>query len=143
LALGVSGLGEHERGAIRGILDGLERDVPVLLELGPDESPVTVIAGGREIDFAAETQALLEELASLSDRVSLTVREVSERGRWPKTTVGGRLAYHGLPWGYELATLVGAIVEAGKVKSSLSEESLAAIGGLEGDVALDVYVTPT
>jgi len=139
----LNGLGAHEREAIRGIFDGLERDVSLLLELGPEEAPVTVIAGGREIDFGAETQALLEELASLSDRVTLTVAEVEERGRWPKTTVGGRLAYHGLPWGYELTTLVGAIAEAGRATSSLSAAALAAIGGLERDVAVEVYVTPT
>ena len=136
-------LGEHEREAISGIFAGLERDVALLLELGPEETPVTVIAGGREIDFAGETQALLEQLASLSDRVDLTVTERSEKGRFPKTTVGGELVYHGLPWGYELTTLVGAIVEAGRSDSSLSPASLAALADLEHDVALEVYVTPT
>jgi alkyl hydroperoxide reductase subunit AhpF len=136
-------LGEYERDSIRGILAGLERDVPVLLELGPEESPVTVIAGGREIDFAAETQALLEQVASLSERVLLTVAEVEERGSWPKTTVGERLAYHGMPWGFELTTLIGAIAEAGRTTSSLAPASLAALDALEFDIALEVYVTPT
>ena len=71
-------LGEHEQEAVRGILDGLERDVELLLELGPEEVPVTVVAGGREIDFGAETAVLLEQVASLSDRVELTVTETSE-----------------------------------------------------------------
>jgi alkyl hydroperoxide reductase subunit AhpF len=136
-------LGEHEREAIRGLFAGLERDVAVELVLGPEESPVSVIAGGREIDFGAETRALVEQVAALSDRVSLTVAEVEERGSWPRTTVGGALAYHGLPWGYELTALVGAIVEAGRASSSLSEESLTALAALERDVALEVYVTPT
>jgi alkyl hydroperoxide reductase subunit AhpF len=104
---------------------------------------VSVIAGGREFDFAAETQALLEQIAGLSERVTLTVAAVVERGSWPKTTVGGRLAYHGLPWGFELTTLVGAIAEAGRATSSLAPASLAALEALEGDVALEVYVTPT
>ena len=118
----MTALGEHEQEAVRGILDGLERDVELLLELGPEEVPVTVVAGGREIDFGVETKMLLEQVASLSDRVELTVTETSERGRWPKTTVGGELVYHGLPWGYELTTLVGAIAEAGRAESSLSAE---------------------
>lgn len=139
----MSELGERERETIRGVLEGLDRDVTILLELGPEEAPVTVIAGGREIDFGAETQALLEQVASLSERVGLTITETSERGRWPKTTVGGQLVYHGLPWGYELATLVGAIAEAGRAESSLSQASLAAAAGLERDVALEVFVTPT
>jgi alkyl hydroperoxide reductase subunit AhpF len=104
---------------------------------------VTVVAGGAEIDFGAETRSLLEQIAALSDRVVLTVTEVEERGRWPRITIGGRLVYHGLPWGYELTTLVGAIVAAGRGGSTLSEESLQAIADLEQDVALEVYVTPT
>lgn len=136
-------LGEHEREAIRGVLAKLERDVPLLLELGPEETPVTVIAGGRELDFGAETQSLLEQLASLSDRVSLTVTETTERGNWPKTTIACNLAYYGLPWGYELATLVGGIAEAGRGQSSLTAASLSALAGLEHDVALEVFVTPT
>ena len=136
-------LGEHERDAIRGILDGLERDVPLELVLGPEESPVTVIGGAGEIDFGAEAQALLEQIAGLSERVSLAVTEVDERGRWPRTTVGEGLVYHGLPWGYELAALVGAIAAAGGGASPLSAASLAALAALERDVALEVYVTPT
>jgi alkyl hydroperoxide reductase subunit AhpF len=139
----VTVLGEHERETIRGVLDRLDHDVPLLLELGPEEAPVTVIAGGREPDFGAETRALLEEITTLSGRVRLDATETSEPGRWPRTTVGGRLAYHGLPWGYELATLVGAIAEAGRSTSSLSQASLDSLAGLERDVALEVFVTPT
>ena len=117
--------------------------MPLLLELGPEEAPVTVLAGGREIDFGEETRTLLEQLADLSDHVGLTVRETEIPGRWPKTTVADALVYHGLPWGYELTTLVGAIAEAGRATSSLSPGSVDALAALERDVALEVYVTPT
>ncbi len=139
----MSPLGEHERSAIREVLADLERDVPVLLELGPEEAPVTVLAGGREIDFGAETRVLLEQLAGLSDRVTLTVRETEAPGQWPKTTVANALVYHGLPWGYELTALVGAIAEAGRATTSLAPGSVSALAALERDVALEVYVTPT
>ncbi len=139
----MTGLDEHARNVIRGVLDGLDHDVSILLELGPEETPVTVLAGAREIDFGAETTALLEEIASLSDRIELTVTETTTPGQWPMTTVGGRLVYHGLPWGYELATLVGAIGEAGRAASSLSPATIASLAELETDVALEVYVTPT
>jgi alkyl hydroperoxide reductase subunit AhpF len=139
----LSPLGEHERAAIREVFAALEKDVPILLELGPEETPVTVLAGGREIDFGDETRLLLEQLAELSDRIELTVTETDAPGRWPKTTVAGELAYHGLPWGYELTTIVGAIVEAGRTAPSLSPASLEMLASLEQDVALEVYVTPT
>jgi alkyl hydroperoxide reductase subunit AhpF len=136
-------LGEHERAAIREVFATLERDVTILLELGPEEAPVTVLAGGREIDFGGETRLLLEQLAQLSDRIDLTVTETDSQGRWPKTTVADRLVYHGLPWGYELTTIVGAIAEAGRTTPSLSPASLETLAALEQDVALEVYVTPT
>jgi len=136
-------LGRPERDAIRELLGGLAREVPVLLELGPEQTPVSVLLGGRELDFGAETRSLLEQVASLSDRVALTVTEVEERGPWPRTTIAGRLVYHGLPWGYELSTLVYAVAEAGREESMLSEASLAALAGLEHGVSLEVFVTPT
>ena len=139
----MSPLGEHERAAISEVFADLEKDVPILLELGPEEAPVTVLAGGREIDFGDETRLLLEQLAELSDRIELTVTETDAPGRWPKTTVAGKLAYHGLPWGYELTTIVGAIAEAGRATPSLSPASLETLASLERDVALEVYVTPT
>ena len=139
----MSPLGEHERAAIREVFAALERDVPIVLELGPEEAPVTVLAGGREIEFGDETRLLLEQLTELSGRIELTVTETESPGRWPKTTVADRLVYHGLPWGYELTTIVGAIAEAGRTAPSLSPASLEALASLEQDVALEVYVTPT
>jgi alkyl hydroperoxide reductase subunit AhpF len=102
-----------------------------------------VLLGGRELDFGAETRSLLEQVASLSDNVRLTVDEVEQRGPWPRTTIADRLVYHGLPWGYELATLVHGIAEAGREEIALSDASRAALAALEHDVALEVFVTPT
>lgn len=138
----MSRLGESQLEAIRELLAGLERDVPIRLVLGP-ETPMTVIVAGREIDFGAEARTLLEQVTALSDRVTLTVEETTERGRWPEITVGAGLRYHGLPWGYELSAVVGAIVEAGRAASTLSPDSLAALARLPRPVEIEVYVTPT
>jgi alkyl hydroperoxide reductase subunit AhpF len=51
--------------------------------------------------------------------------------------------YDGLPWGYELGSLVGGIVEAGREQPTLSADSLVALEGLDRDVNVDVFVTPT
>ena len=82
-------------------------------------------------------------MAELSDRLTLDVTETDEPGRYPELTIGGRLRYHGLPWGYELSTLVYGIAEAGRAEPSLSAESTAALDALPHDVAIEVYVTPT
>jgi alkyl hydroperoxide reductase subunit AhpF len=138
---------EEER-AVRELLAELELPVELALVLGPYET--TTLAGSREVDPEHETRAILGELASLSELVS--VSEHGERAfgaeRYPTVVVlrdGAEtgMRFEGTPWGYELTSLVGAVLEAGRRESSLSEQSLAALGTLERDVALQVFVTPT
>lgn len=137
-------LGEREQEAVASVLASLEQDVSVTLELGPTAAPVTLLAaGGREIDSGAQTQAVLEDVCSLSDRVTLEVVEHDEPGPWPRTTIGPGLVYLGMPLGYELTTLVHAILEAGRLEPSLTETSRERLAALDQDVAIDVYVTPT
>ena len=137
-------LGEREREAVQTVLASVEQDVAVTLELGPTAVPVTLLAaGGREIDTGAQTLAVLEDVCSLSDRVTLDVVEHDHPGPWPRTTIGPGLVYLGMPLGYELTTLVHGIVEAGRREPSLSGASRERLAALDRDVAIDVYVTPT
>jgi alkyl hydroperoxide reductase subunit AhpF len=53
------------------------------------------------------------------------------------------IRYYGLPWGYELASLLGAVLEAGKRESSLTPESVERLEALDRELAIDVFVTPT
>ena len=137
-------LGEHEQAAIREAFAGLERDVDVRLELGPAATPVTLLAaGGRELDSNAITRDLVEAVCALGDRARLTLVEHDGPGPWPRTTVGDGLVYQGMPVGYELTTLVQAIVEAGRAEPALTRASRERLDGLEQDVTIDVFVTPT
>jgi alkyl hydroperoxide reductase subunit AhpF len=131
---------------IRELLDALERPVDLLVAQGPEETP---LAGAGDLDFGAETQRIVEALAALSDNVTCRVEDEPDGfERYPAVAVlpEGRdvgIRYYGLPWGYELGSLIGAVVEAGKRESSLAPESLDAIAGLDRDLAIDVFVTPT
>ena len=137
-------LGERECEAVQSVLASREQDVGGTHELGPTAVPVTLLAaGGREIDTGAQTLAVLEDVCSLSDRVTLDVVEHANPGPWPRTTIGPGLQYLGMPLGYELTTLVHGILEAGRTEPSLSEASRERLSGLDRDVAIDVYVTPT
>jgi alkyl hydroperoxide reductase subunit AhpF len=137
-----------EEQAVREHLAGLERRVELALVLGPEEEPVP---GAREIDFSAESRRLLEELVSLGDgRLGLSVHEngAFDVERFPAICVlpegaDAGVRYYGLPWGYELTSLVGACVEAGRTESSLTAESLELLATLPKDVSIDVFVTPT
>ena len=140
----MSALGERDAAAVRDVLAALQRDVEVTLELGPSATPVTlVVAGGRDIDTGAETHRVVEAVCAESDRVTLAVIEHDEPGPWPRTTIGPGLEYLGMPLGYELTSLVHGILEAGRMESSLSDSSLERLAGLERDLTIDVYVTPT
>src|SRR4051812_40439309 len=135
-----------EEGRVRELFDALERPVELLVAHGPEEAP---LPGARDVDFAAETQRVAEEVAALSDRVTCRVEEKPEGfERYPAIAVlpDGNdvgLRYYGLPWGYELGSLILAIVEAGKRESTLRPESLERLAELEHDLSIDVFVTPT
>jgi len=124
----------------------LERPVELLVALGPEETPR---AGSGDVDFGSETVRVCEGLAELGDRVTFRVEDEPEGfPRFPAVSVRpeGRdvgVRYDGLPWGYELGSLVGAVVEAGRSEPSLRPESLEALETLENELALDVFVTPT
>jgi len=138
--------GPEDEAQVRGLFDRLERPVELFVALGPEESP---LPGSRDIDFSAETQRVVSGLAALSERVTYRVEEEPEGfERYPAIAVllAGEdvgLRYYGLPWGYELGSLVGGIVEAGRGKPTLRPESLAGLEELDRDLALDVFVTPT
>jgi alkyl hydroperoxide reductase subunit AhpF len=131
---------------VRELLEAMEQPVELLVAHGPEETP---LPGARDIDFAAETERVVRELCELSPLLSVRVEERPDGfERYPGVAVlpEGRDAgvrYYGLPYGYELGSLIGAALEAGRSSSSLSDESLARLDALDHDVAIDVFVTPT
>lgn len=136
----------EEETKVREWFAALERPVELLVALGPEETP---LAGSGDVDFGAEMVRVCEGLAELGDGVTSRVeQEPTDFPRFPAVSIrpGGRdagIRYDGLPWGYELGSLVGAIVEAGRVEPSLRPESVAALAELDRDLTLDVFVTPT
>ena len=139
-------LRSEEETKVREWFAELERPVELLVGLGPEETPR---AGSGDVDFGAEMVRVCEGLAELGERVTCRVEDEPEDfPRFPAVSIrpDGRDAavrYDGLPWGYELGSLVGAIVEAGREKSTLRPDSLAALEQIERALALDVFVTPT
>jgi alkyl hydroperoxide reductase subunit AhpF len=131
---------------VRELLRSLERPVELLVAHGPEETP---LPGARDVDFGAETERVVAGLAELSENVTYRVEERPDGfERYPAVAVlpAGEdvgLRYYGLPWGYELGSLIGAVVEAGRWESSLRPESLERLAALDRDLAIDVFVTPT
>jgi alkyl hydroperoxide reductase subunit AhpF len=136
----------EEEAKVREWFADLARPVELFVALGPEETPR---AGVGDTDFGAEMVRLCEGLAGLGERLTCRVEEEPDGfPRFPAVSIrpDGRdrgVRYDGLPWGYELSSLVGAIVDAGREASTLRPESRTALATLDRDLALDVFVTPT
>jgi alkyl hydroperoxide reductase subunit AhpF len=137
----------EDEARVRELFADLQRPVELLVAHGPEETPLAGAA--RDVDFGAETEKIVGGLADLSDFVTMCVEhEPPGFERFPAVSirpegreVGAR--YYGLPFGYELGSLIGGILEAGRDTSSLSPETLERLAALDRDVSIDVFVTPT
>ena len=138
---------ESEEQAVRDLFAKLEHAIELVLVLGPEETPMP---GARDIDFAGEAQKLVEGLAELGELVSTRTTGEPELGieRFPAIALladgdDTGIRYYGLPWGYELGSLILGVVEAGRREPALRPESIERLAALEHDLSIDVFVTPT
>jgi glutaredoxin-like protein len=116
-----------------------------------------IVPGAAICPACEDTRQLLEELAETSEHISLEIHdfgaEVDELAKVgiteiPATIVNGatftgRVRYFGVPSGYEFASLIEDIIDAGAGASDLAPETEAALKGLSKDVHILVFVTPT
>ena len=121
-------------------------------------NPVKVVHFTQELnlEYGRETKQLIEELALLSDKLSVEVynflldkEKVAEYriDKVPATAVrDGKdygIRFYGLPAGYEFSTLLDAIVSVSKADSGLGAESKEKLTQVTHPVHLEVFVTPT
>ncbi len=110
----------------------------------------------QECMYCAETHKLMEEVAGLSDKISLEVFDfVTDKeqvkkysiDKIPATVVEGPrdygIRFFGVPSGYEFGTLVEAVILASNGDSGLKPETREALAQLPEPVHLQVFVTPT
>jgi len=122
------------------------------------ENPVKLIVFTQEVEcpFCAQTRSLIEELASLSDKIIVEVYDFvkdSEKAKFymvdkvPAVAVMGArdygLRFYGLPYGYEFQTLLEALFYASTGRTDLSEESKRRLKALRTPVRIQVFVTLT
>ncbi|WP_448594906.1 protein disulfide oxidoreductase [Thermoflexus hugenholtzii] len=106
--------------------------------------------------YCRETRQLVEEVAALSDRISLEVhnritdREVAERygiDKVPALVIEGDqdygIRYFGIPSGYEFGSLIEDIRMVGARDSGLSPASRQRLARIQTPVHIQVFVTPT
>lgn len=128
---------------------------PVVLEFFTRRSRL-VVPGREPCALCKETEALLEELAALSDRLTLRVHDVDEEPEVAEAfgvfgvpaiaVVGARdygIRFFGIPAGLEFVPLLEAIIDASTGDSRLTEASRREVAGIPGPATIKVFVTPT
>ena len=115
-----------------------------------------LIVPGMECAYCKETRELLEEVTGLSEHLHLVVKdfvtdqEEAERmgiERIPAFVLEGknkgRMRYTGIPAGYEFATLIEDLIDASTGEVDVSEKTAEALGHVDQDLRIEVFVTPT
>jgi hypothetical protein len=113
-------------------------------------------APGKECVTCCETQQLLEELTSLSDKLVLDVHDVSidgeevrEAGIEELPTIvfkgqnKGNLRFIGAPAGYESSTLIEDVIQVSRGTTELQDHSRQVLAGLTTPIHVKVFVMPT
>ncbi|MSQ40200.1 MAG: hypothetical protein EXR55_00755 [Dehalococcoidia bacterium] len=111
---------------------------------------------GRECRFCGETQQLLEELTSLSDKLELDVRDfyaeadaARELGvdRVPTILMGKdgqqNLRFMGIPRGNEFPTILEDLVSLSQDTNPLPPPIRRRVARIQKDIRIQVFVTPT
>lgn len=136
-----------------------DEDATVIKERLKDMvNPVRLVHFTQELnlEYGREARQLLEELAALSENLSVEVlnflldkEKAAGYGvdKVPATVVrNGKefaIRFYGLPAGYEFASLLDAIILVSKGDSGLSAVSRERLAQITEPVHLQVFVTPT
>jgi alkyl hydroperoxide reductase subunit AhpF len=140
----------------------LEDDVNIILFAAPVSG--LFVPGRDESTTGKQAEALLTEVAELSERIHLSVINpkvetesanaygveldpgviIEKRATDGQARpVAGRVRMYGLPSGYEFMTLLDAVTAASRVAPKLRPDTLEALARVSDPVHIQVFVTPT
>jgi len=112
--------------------------------------------GALECQMCQDTRQLIEEVAALSDKVSVEVYDfVSDAtiakqygvDKIPAVVIAGEkdygIRFYGIPSGYEFSSLIEGILSIGRREPKLNKKTVQEIQRLNRPVHIQVFVTPT
>jgi glutaredoxin-like protein len=120
--------------------------------------PVKIVMFTQEVEckFCSETRQLAQELAALNDKLSVEVYDFVANAdkakeykveKIPALVIIGKKDYgvriYGIPYGYELQTLIGAVVNVSRGTTDLSDKTKAILTDVKSPVHIQVFVTLT
>ena len=114
------------------------------------------IPGREECPTCDDTRQIMEELAALSDRITLDVHEFAQEreaaarmgvDKIPATVMRGQknrpIRFFGIPSGSEFPGFIEDIVDVSRGKAELKPKTTRQLRKLKDDVWIQVLVTPT
>lgn len=120
--------------------------------------PVSIVMFTQEVEcrFCSDTRLLAQEFQTLSDKIKVEVYDFMADGdkakqygidKIPALAIVGKKDYgvriYGIPYGYELQTLVEAIINVSKGITDLSEKTKGILSDVKAPVHIQVFVTLT
>jgi len=120
--------------------------------------PVSIVMFTQEVEcrFCSDTRQLVQEFQTLSDKIKVEVYDFMADGdkakqygieKIPALAIVGKKDYgvriYGIPYGYELQTLVEAIFNVSKGTTDLSEKTRSILADVKAPVHIQVFVTLT
>jgi glutaredoxin-like protein len=122
------------------------------------ENPVKIVMFTQAVEcqFCLQTRQLINEVAALNDKIKVEIYDFvadAEKAKQygidkvPALIVMGEkdygIRFYGLPFGYELQTLLEAIITVSRRKTDLSEETKNKLREIKTSVHIQVFVTLT
>ena len=109
--------------------------------------PIELVASLDDSAKSAEMRGLLEDIASLSDKVSLL--ENGNDARRPSFTIGkvgegetgARIRFAGLPMGHEFTSLILALLQSSGYAPKLEADVIEQIRGITGNFRFETYIS--
>lgn len=109
-----------------------------------------------ECKFCAETRQLAQELSTLNDKITTEVYNFMTNAdkakefkveKIPALVIMGKKDYgvriYGVPYGYELQTLINAVVNVSRGTTDLSDKTKTILADVKSPVHIQVFVTLT
>ncbi|MBZ0335283.1 alkyl hydroperoxide reductase subunit F [Marinobacter sp. AL4B] len=107
------------------------------------QQPIELVAAYDDSDKSKELKELLDELASMSDKISLRDEESAEvrRPSFAINRVGSDVgvSFAGIPMGHEFTSLVLALLQVGGHPSKASQDLIEQIQELDGEFEFETY----
>jgi glutaredoxin-like protein len=122
------------------------------------ETPVRILIFTQEIEcrFCSETRQLAQEMATLSDKITAEVYDFVadadkakeyDIDKIPALAIIGKKDYgvriYGIPYGYELQTLIEAVINVSRGKTDLTDKTKKILSEVTAPVHIQVFVSLT